>query len=865
MDVILTHTNADFDSLGAMIGAKHLNPRALIALPASLNANVRRYVGLYRDAFGMVDFAALDPAEIERVILVDAQDATRAGDVRSLLDRADVAWEILDHHPRLKSPLPPGPHEIRPVGAATTILATRLQKAGETLTAPEATGMLLGVMEDTGRLSFPSTTPEDAEAVAYLLRQGARLDQVSEYLDTPLTPAQQELLTDLLPQLELKDQKEGPVLLVGLDHPHAVEGQSVVLERLMSLFRPTLAVMAVRTGGHTQIVARARAGIDLRELLSPWGAHGHPTAASAHVAPGPDPAEVIQEIRDRLPSLATAGPVARDLMSAPVRSLSFEDTAAEALESMRRWGHTAMPVVHEGRAQGVISRRDLDRALHHGFGDRSIKGMVARRVEAVAPDTPLEALRERMTSLDIGRLLVLDEGRLVGIVTRSDLIRTLDDRDKAAGAAPTSYDLEDRLKAMWPADWQEVLHEVGRIAGSRPTYLIGGAVRDLLLERPSFDIDLMVEGDAIALAKDLAARLGAKIKVHEPFGTAHVTLPSGKRLDLATARVEHYPYPGSLPVVSPSTVRQDLSRRDFTINALAMRLNPEAFGELLDFFGGVRDLRERVLRVLHPISFIEDPVRLFRAVRFETKLGFRMDAVTEAYGRYAMESGRFDGLGGERLKLELRLGLGLPQAARLVTRLDGLDAWRMLHAELRVSAALRQTLCRLDRWYRFRTTEAEGDRWLVPLALLLQDLTPEAREGAIAPLHLTRDERMTLQACGEGTSRLARESEEWERLTEAELARRLKGLPDAALWALAATSSSPRLWRRLRHYAAVLRDLRLERVDGEWLKAQGAAPGPHFREILEAMLDAKRAGTLPTPEDEEAMARRLLHERGQSV
>jgi len=164
MDVILCHSNADFDSLGAMIGAKHLNPRALIALPAALNANVRRFVGLYRDAFGMVDFAALDPAGIERVILVDAQDPARAGNVRSLVERADVSWEILDHHPLLDRPLPPGPHEIRSVGAATTLLVTRLQKAGEVLSAPEATGMLLGIMEDTGRLSFPSTTPEDAEA-----------------------------------------------------------------------------------------------------------------------------------------------------------------------------------------------------------------------------------------------------------------------------------------------------------------------------------------------------------------------------------------------------------------------------------------------------------------------------------------------------------------------------------------------------------------------------------------------------------------------------------------------------------------------------------------------------------------------------
>jgi len=865
MDVILTHTNADFDSLGAMIGAKHLHPRAVIALPAALNANVRRFVGLYREAFGMVDFAALDPAEIERVILVDAQDPGRAGHVQPLLDRADVAWEIVDHHPPLDRTLPPGPHEIRPAGAATTLLVSRLRKAGEALSVPEATGMLLGILEDTGRLSYTSTTPEDAEAVAYLLQQGARLDHVADYLDPPLSAPQQELLSALLPSLQFVEHAGSQVLLAGLDFPEPVEGQSLVLERLMTLYRPAVAVMVVRTGAHTQIVARARAGLDLRSLLSDCGAHGHPGAVAAHLETGADPERILATVRARLSHLAPAGPVARDLMSAPVRSLDLDTTAAEALEAMRRWGHTAMPVVHQSRVQGVISRRDVDRAIHHGFGERPIKGMVARRVEAIAPDTPFDAIRERMMELDIGRLLVLDQGRLVGIVTRSDLIRTLDRLDRTPAAETGTYDLAERLQAMWPSDWQEVLHVVGEIAGSRPTYLIGGAVRDLMLERPSFDIDLMVEGDAIALARDLAAQLRAKLKVHEAFGTAHVTLPTGKRLDLATARIEHYPYPGSLPVVSPSTVRQDLARRDFTINALAMRINPEAFGELLDFFGGVRDLRERVLRVLHPISFIEDPVRLFRAVRFETKLGVRMDPVTEAYGRYAMESGRFDGMGGERLKLELRLGLGLPGVAGLVERLDDLDAWRMLHGELTVSPETRQALCRLDRWHRFRTTEADGDRWIVPLALLLRELPPEAREAVITPLHLNRDERTALMACWEGTARLARESNDWEHLSEAELARRLQGLPDAALWAIAALAPTPRFWRRLRRYATVLRDLKLERVDGAWLKAQGIPPGPAYAEILGALLDAKRSGQLPTPEAEEAAARRCLVDRGFSV
>jgi tRNA nucleotidyltransferase (CCA-adding enzyme) len=187
VDAILTHTQADFDALGAAIGARALNPGAVIALPPALDANVARFVGLYRDTLGLTRLSDLDPAAITRVILVDVQDPRRTGDVRGLLSRGDLVWEVYDHHPPSDRCPPAQVKEVRPVGAASTLFASRLKAAGVRLTPPEATGMLLGVFEDTGRLSFPSTTPEDAEAVAYLLTQGARLDQVADYRIPPST------------------------------------------------------------------------------------------------------------------------------------------------------------------------------------------------------------------------------------------------------------------------------------------------------------------------------------------------------------------------------------------------------------------------------------------------------------------------------------------------------------------------------------------------------------------------------------------------------------------------------------------------------------------------------------------------------
>lgn len=855
MDVILTHTHADFDGLGAMIGVKHLHPQAVIALPSELNANVEKFVALYREAFGMVDFATLDPVTIERVYLVDTQDPRRAGNVQALLDRADLKWEVFDHHPERPGFAFGG--EVRPVGACTTLLVDHLRAKCAVLGAEEATAMLLGILEDTGRLRFQATTAEDAAAVAYLLEQGAQVAQVQEYLEPSLTAPQQALLSALLEVQERLAWDGEEILLFALDFAQPVEDQSLVIERLMSLFQPAALVAVIRTGQHTQLIARARSrGIDLLDLLAPYGAHGHASAVSGHDEKGLDPQQVLRGVRERLAAHPPQVLRARELMSHPVHTLTFEDTALGAQEALKRWGHTAMPVVLGDRVQGVVSRYDLDRAIHHGFGDRSIKGLVARRVEAVDPETPLARIREQMSHSETGRLLVMEQDRLLGIITRSDLIRVLE-RSEGGDDVPGRAEMALRLERLWPPEWLDLLRLIGRVAGETPVYLVGGGVRDLLLETPSFDVDLLVQGEAMALGKELAQLLGAKLKVHEPFGTAHLTLPDHRHVDLATARVEYYPHPGALPVVSPASVRQDLARRDFSVNALALRINPQGFGELLDFFGGVHDLHAGLVRVLHPVSFIEDPVRLFRAARFEDKLGFRMEPSTEAYARYAMESGRFDSMVSERLKLELRLDLGRSRVSRLARRLDDLRGWRMLHPTLRVSPEIKRALRRFDRILPMLPAES---RWLLALALLLQELAWGPRETILEGLHLSRPERDSLVACWEAMALLARRG--WDDLGDAELAHALGNIPDLALWAMALSTGRAAIRHRLLDYVTRLRHLKLERVNGAWLVSRGLKPGPHIGELLKELLGAKRSGRLETPEAEERMARIWLAERG---
>ena len=159
-------------------------------------------------------------------------------------------------------------------------------------------------------------------------------------------------------------------------------------------------------------------------------------------------------------------------------------------------------------------------------------------------------------------------------------------------------------------------------------HLVGGFVRDLLLRIDNFDIDIVIEGDGIRFAKELARRFGARTRVHKEFGTAKVLFPGGFKVDVASARLEYYRAPAALPIVEHSSLKLDLYRRDFTINTLAISLNTNTFGELIDFFGAQRDIKEKSIRVLHSLSFVEDPTRVFRAVRFEQRFRFHIGKFT---------------------------------------------------------------------------------------------------------------------------------------------------------------------------------------------------------------------------------------------
>ena len=341
---------------------------------------------------------------------------------------------------------------------------------------------------------------------------------------------------------------------------------------------------------------------------------------------------------------------AADIMTKSVRTVSSNLNLREVLNVVNRTGLTGFPVIDSNeRVIGVVTKKDVERALKANVDNlqmvMSIPPIVA------SPNDSIEKVGELMTIHDVGRVIVVgDDAKPVGIITRRDLMRAI---STAMGSTELVLNVSQILVKNVSRHLLNLLKNMGKFASLRgeKIYVVGGFVRDLLLGKPSLDVDAVLEGNGVNFAREFASFKGTKCRVHPEFGTATLSF-NGISIDIATARTEYYEMPGALPKVEVSNLRKDLYRRDFTINAMAISLNPESFGTLIDFFGGKQDLKNGKIRVLHGMSFVEDPTRILRALRYAARFGYSFGEKTEKLLLDAIKRGYLKSVSSARIRAE---------------------------------------------------------------------------------------------------------------------------------------------------------------------------------------------------------------------
>ncbi len=839
MHIILAHENADFDAVAALLAARKLTPDALAVLPERQNSNVAAFLALYVNGLPFVRRADVDMAAVTQITLVDTQ---KVPPVKNL--SVEVPVLVIDHHPVKSEPEPRYTLTGEVIGSTTTLLAERIQAENVPVEPIEATLMALGIYEDTGSMTYGGTTARDVRAAAWLIEQHAALDTVRRFLEPPLNEVQQALFETLIASSVTRMVEGYPIIVAAAKVDEYITEVAAVAHRLRETLDPAGLFVLVEMPTALHLVCRAtNDAIDVGEVARAFGGGGHERAAAASLRDMTFE-QAYEQLWAEVERSVTPAIRVADLMSHGVQTIDGAKTVGDVVGKLRRIGHEGFPVVEGGRVVGLLTRRDADRAMEHGLGGMPVRDVMTAGEVTLNPDDSVATLETTMVESGWGQVPVADaSGKLLGIVTRTDLIKHWASRHPSKRAPHNEALALDDIAAVLGDTVASLIEVIATHAQSAGVslYMVGGVVRDLLLGRSNLDVDFVVEGDAIALADALQAQYGGSVSSFRPFGTAKWTLSAEvaramgihddrlpATVDFATARNEFYEHPTALPTVYSGSIKLDLARRDFTINTLAVQLSPAlAFGRILDYFGGVADLRAGRIAVLHNLSFVDDPTRMLRAVRFEHRLGFALETRTAELMHTALPMLRR--ITGERVRNELNLLLRepAPEAGLLLLQARGLLS--AIHPQLQFSEAS-----------GFAAARETAPPWPLPDASLTDIYwhligigIPQAQLPAV-------NERLLmphgLASSIQEAARLAQSDTQLDKpdARPSHIDALLKDVPDVALYAVWLAKPQPFVRDHILRYVSVWRDVR-PYADGNALKARGLKPGPCYTRILQRL------------------------------
>ena len=919
--VITCHANADNDALASLVGALALYPDAVLLFPGTQEKQVQDFFDeAIEPLYPCIAPRDLEEESVKRLVLVDGHHPSRFPHVRSLLGREGVELHVWDHHPVSEDEDDGGRQivdactegRIEKVGAASTIIVEEIRRRGIDISCQMATSLAAGIYGDTGSFLYNSVTQRDFDAASWLVARGADLAVVSKLITRVMGREQLHALSLMLENTIVKDIGGEAMGISSMQSETFLDDFSTLAPRLMEIEGCKVLFAIASMEDKVQVVGRSASQlVDVGEICRRLGGGGHHYAASASVKD-----MTLPQVRDFLLMQAAlvinADENAGRLMTSPAVGASERLNITQALSLMNRYGLKAVPVFKEDEkiCLGLLSQETAAKASGHGLGAISVTMYMQQNFQCVPMTAGIQELVDIMVGSqqrlipvvdgpdisglsDEERYAELAKRRVVGVVTRTDIIRLfMGERAAHIPAVSSRKNRKERnLVSVMNKRLSQPCIEFLRLAGELAedmgiaAYVVGGFVRDLVMEMkgmkwPDIDIDLVVEGDAIAFAHSLAIRLKGRVREHREFMTAMMVFPAESvgtpvarrhahladaeeiKVDVATARLEFYSAPGALPQVERGSIKMDLYRRDFSINAMAVRLNPPVFGQLVDFFDGQEDIKNKRVRVLHALSFVEDPTRMFRAVRFEQRYGFRMGAQTERFIRNAVDDLHLvHQLSGSRIVHELELMMKERNPALGFKRMEELGLLAEVHPLLELSDEKRDMADRMRlvlEWYmRLYLPESPDLLMLMIITLCRRCRAPELEE-VLERLQFSDKRRKATVAVRAAIMAVRQGMQRWEKNDGpmSDLHRMLGHHPLEALLYLLAKEDKPELREKLTRYIYLGRQMKAD-IDGNDLIRMGVKPGRILGVILNEVLAAKMDNESMSREEQLTLASRL--------
>jgi tRNA nucleotidyltransferase (CCA-adding enzyme) len=890
MDIITTHVNADFDGLASMIAARKLYPGAALVFAGAAERRIGEFLSAdLRNLYDFQKLKNLDLTSVRRLIVVDTRQPDRLDRLQECLGNPGLELHLYDHHPDAPGDLRGNFERIELLGSTTSIFVSIFQEQNISLTTDEATLMSIGIHEDTGSFLYTGTTPADLQAAAWLLRQGAKLDVVNHFVSHDLSAAQVSLLSQLLKNSAVYTIQSVQITISRLTLPDYADDFSALVRRMMVMENLDAVFALVCMGERLYLICRSRIPeVNVGTIARAFGGGGHASAASAVIA-NKTIFEAEEELLHLLYRSIRPKALAKEIMSSPVITATPEISMNEASELLTRYSLTGLPVVRDNTNKaypkgllGLISRRVVEKAIAHQLGAVAVSDYMSTEIETLSEDATQADIQDLIIEHHQRLIPIVrkenDEASIVGVITRTDLLNLLvhDPHRQSRSLIrqdenPSAERSRNITRLMVDTLGREIillLRELGEIANAveMRAYVVGGFARDLLLQTRNLDIDIVVEGDGIVFAHAFAATKQATVRTHEKFATATVTLLNGMKIDVATARLEYYAAPAALPIVEKSSLKLDLFRRDFTVNAMAVHLNPDRFGLLVDYFSSQNDLKERQLRVLHNLSFVEDPTRIFRAIRFEQRLDFRITKHSEKLIRNAVQMHMREQFTGLRFFNELRRILSEDNPLIALRRLEGFGLfpllWPDLRPNLKIDRRFSYMMTQAEKaisWFRFLylpETNKHCDFWSVRLlALFSRSRDVELRHFCdrfeVPPKH-----RKHLIERKSKAEHIAAEMLRRPLLKASEIYWLLRDIDNEGLLYLMVIARKKYIQQAVSHYVTNLRDTK-PLISGQDLLELGLQPSPLFRSVLNQVLAAQLDGEFDSKETAITRAKQL--------
>ena len=637
MQLITSHLNTDFDSLASMIAIQKLYPDAVICPPGAMSRKVRDFMAKQGATWAsrLLKPKKIPLDEVTLMVVADTRSRSRIGPFAALTGRTDVEVHVYDHHPPTPDDIPASKFVYEPIGAATTMILEQLLLNRKEITPEEATLFATGIYDDTGAFTYETTTERDIAAVSYLRELGADLSGVLAQVESGMSPEDRKLLDTLAENIREIYINGAKVCLTWAATDDYVQGLSVLVNRLKDYSDSHVTIAVVNNGGKKlNLIARSVEGVlNVKEFLIPYGGSGHYQAGSATLT-NRGAQELLDEIERRLYAAIAPMMKVSDIMTSPVIAVGVDAKVDEGYRTMLRFGVKSLPVISdEGEVVGMMTRKDLDKAHLHGLDRADISDFMTRGIISLSTEASIDEAHRMMATYGFEKMPVLDhDGKLAGTLSRSTLLKALYHSGQFAGEENKRdsdgflwvENVANLMEESFSLKTLSLLRRVGAKAQElgMKAYLVGGTVRDVLMGVSNTDIDISVEGDAEKLVMSWDEP-GCRATLHGRYKTGTIIFPDGEKVDVATARREFYEYAAATPTVQNSSLRQDLGRRDFTVNAMSISLSEDDWGTLTDNFGGRADLKDKLLKILHNLSFVEDPSRVLRGIRLEQRLNNR--------------------------------------------------------------------------------------------------------------------------------------------------------------------------------------------------------------------------------------------------